>query len=442
MNEMRSPRLDRNQDERSVRKIARPVCTTSEEPATFLAITGDHDAFQPVVDPATDYDILDRAYTNDPLPIWDDLRQRCPIAHTDRWGGSWLPTRYRDVQTLAKMVPDLSSISGLVFDLPEGFDSELFTGPKGAAPISADPPEHTWTRKALLPHFTPKAAEAQRSYTKKVCADLIESFIDQGKCDAASEYSEQITPKVILRVLGVDEDASGEVTDWVRNILTAGLEGTDWTRYWSLIRSFFAAELRERRSNPRNDLISSLAQQQVNGTVLPEEVAVGMCALQLVAGVDTTWSVISSAIWHFATYPEDQRRLAADSSLWPTAIEELLRFYSPVTVGRNAAKEIKYRGVTFQPGDKVLLNFPAANHDPEVFEDPQAFRLDRVGNRHVAFGVGIHRCTGANLARMEIDVALQTWFQRVPHFVIEDPAAVDWTGGGTRGPTSVPILFR
>ena len=369
-------------------------------------MTDDPDAFRPVADPATDYDILDRAYVNAPMPIWDDLRQRCPIAHTDRWGGSWLPTRYQDVQTLAKMVPDLSSISSLVFDLPEEFDSELFAGPKGAAPISADPPEQTWTRKALLPHFTPKAAEAQRSYTKDVCTDLIDSFIDQGKCDAASQYSEQITPKVILRVLGVDDDVAQELTDWVKNILNVGLEGTDWTSYWHLIRTFFAAELRERRSNPRNDLISSLAQQQANGTTLPEEVAVGMCALQVVAGVDTTWSVISSAIWHFATHPEDQQRIAADPSLWPSAIEELLRFYSPVTAGRNAAKEISYQEVKFEPGDKVLLNFPAANHDPEVFEDPHTFKLDRQANRHIAFGVGIHRCTGANLARMEIDVAL------------------------------------
>ena len=123
-------------------------------------IDSNQDAFRPVSDPAIDYNILDGAYIENPLPTWDDLRRRCPIAHTERWGGSWLPTRYEDVQALAKMVPALSSRSSLVFDLPEELDSDLVTGPKGAAPLSSDPPEQTWTRKALLPHFTPKMAEA------------------------------------------------------------------------------------------------------------------------------------------------------------------------------------------------------------------------------------------------------------------------------------------
>tara|TARA_B100000700_G_scaffold267854_3_gene308115 strand:+ start:1023 stop:2243 length:1221 start_codon:yes stop_codon:yes gene_type:complete len=404
-------------------------------------IDSNQDAFRPVSDPAIDYNILDGAYIENPLPTWDDLRRRCPIAHTERWGGSWLPTRYEDVQALAKMVPALSSRSSLVFDLPEELDSDLVTGPKGAAPLSSDPPEQTWTRKALLPHFTPKMAEAQRPFTTTVCADLIDSFIDDGRCDAASQYSEQITPKVITHMLGVNKDATHELIEWVKMILNLGLEGTEWTEYWSLIRDFFASEIQDRRFNPQDDLISKLTHTEVGGEAIPEEVVVGMCALQLVAGIDTTWSVISSAIWHFAAHPEDQQRIAADPSLWPTAIEELLRFYSPVTSGRNATRTIEYNEVTFQSGDKVLLNFPAANHDPEVFENPQIFMLDRKENRHIAFGVGIHRCTGANLARVEIEVALKTWFERIPRFSLEHPDAVCWAGGGTRGPTRVPVIF-
>ena len=404
-------------------------------------MTSKPDELRPVADATTDYDILDSAYIENPLPTWTDLRQNCPIARTERWGGSWMPTRYHDVQALARIVPGLSSISNLVFDLPKELESELLTGPKAAAPISADPPEQTWTRKALLPHFTPKAVEAQRSFTETVCADLIDSFIDDGRCDAASQYSEQITPQVIIHKLGVDRNATQELTEWVRNILDLGLEGTEWTRYWHLIRNFFADEIEDRRSNPRDDLISELSQASVDGTAFPKEVVVGMCALQLVAGIDTTWSAISAAIWHFATHQQDQQRIVANPALWDTAIEELLRFYSPVTAGRNALEEINYQGVTFQRGDKILLNFPAANHDPEVFDNPHTVQLDRTDNRHLAFGVGIHRCVGANLARMEIKVALQTWFQRIPNFTIEDPRAVTWTGGGTRGPIHVPVVF-
>ena len=399
------------------------------------------DKYGPVEDPATDYDILDKGYVDNPLPIWDDLRQRCPIAHTERWGSSWLPTRYKDVQALVRMVPDLSSNSNLVFDLPKELDSELLTGPKAAAPISADPPEQTWTRKALLPHFTPKAVEPQRVFAERLCTDLIDSFIQDGRCDAASQYSEQITPQIIIHKLGVDETAVRDLTEWVRRILEIGLESAAWTKYWYLIRRFFSDEVQDRRSNPRDDLISALSQATVAGEPFPDEVVVGMCALQLVAGIDTTWSAISSAIWHFATNEHDRHRIVAEPPLWDTAIEELLRFYSPVTAGRNALRTIEYKGATFQPGDKVLMNFPGANHDPEIFDDPHTVRLDRRNNRHIAFGAGIHRCAGANLARMEMEVALKSWFQRIPDFTIEDPEAVVWTGGATRGPRNVPVVF-
>lgn len=406
-----------------------------------MDLSNESDAIKPVADPATDYDLLDKSYVENPLPIWDDLRQRCPIAHTERWGGSWMPTRYKDVQALARKVPILSSLSNMAFDLPEGLNSDLLTGPKAGAPISADPPEQTWTRQALLPHFTRTAVETQRSFTEGVCENLIDSFIEDGRCDAASQYAEQLTPQVLIHILGLDKDAGAELTGWVNNLLDVGLEGTEWTRYWHLIRNFFAKEVQNRRAYPRNDFISALSQAKFGEELFPEEIVVGMCALQLVAGIDTTWSVISSAIWHFATHQMDRQRMVSDPSLWNSAVEEMLRFYSPVTAGRNALEETAYAGVIFQPGDKVLLNFPAANHDPEIFEDPHTVRLDREDNRHIAFGVGIHRCTGLHLARMEIQVALRAWFHRIPNFTIEDPEAVIWAGGGTRGPRCVPVLF-
>ena len=402
----------------------------------------DPDDVKPVADAATDYNILDKAYIQNPLPTWDDLRQRCPIAHTERWGGSWLPTRYEDVQALAKKVPILSSLSNLVFDLPADLNSTLLTGPIAAAPISADPPEQTRTRQALLPHFTRAAAETQRPFTEKTCEDLIDSFIEDGRCDAASQYARQLTPQVLIHLLGVDRDSTSELTHWVSNLLDAGLEGTEWTKYWHLIRNFFSMEVQDRRSNPRDDFISALSEAKFGEELFPEEMVVGMCALQLVAGIDTTWSVIGSAIWHFATHQHDRQKLVADPTLLNAAVEEMLRFYSPVTAGRNALEELTYAGVTFQPGDKVLLNFGAANHDPEVFEDANTFRLDREDNRHIAFGVGIHRCNGLHLARMEIQVALQTWFHRIPNFTIEQPETVVWEGGATRGPRNVPVLFN
>ncbi|MFT6548933.1 MAG: cytochrome P450 [Acidimicrobiales bacterium] len=397
----------------------------------------------PVSDLATDYDMFDPEYLKDPFSAWAELRDTCPIAHTERYGGSWLPTKYDDLQAMAKMVPVLSSKSPIVIDMPEALVKQDGTGYNAAAPISADPPEQNWTRRALLPHFTPKAIAPQTEYTQQLCHDLIDGFIDKGGCDAAVDYAQQIPPRIIAHKLGVDAGMVDDFIEWVRGVLELGLQQPELrAKYRDIIRDFFAAEVADRRANPKDDLITALCQTEVDGEFLPDEVVIGMCNLQLVAGIDTTWSSIGSALWHFAGHGDDRRRMVdADDGLWGTAIEELLRFYAPVTMARNAAEDVEYGGVEFKMGDKILMNFPGANHDPDHFEDAHEVQLDRQRNRHVAFGIGIHRCAGSNLARMEMDVALRTWFERIPEFTLADPDAVTWAGGQVRGPRILPVTF-
>jgi cytochrome P450 len=197
----------------------------------------------------------------------------------------------------------------------------------------------------------------------------------------------------------------------------------------------------ERRENPGTDLISEFLHAEVDGERIPEAHVLGTVVLTLVAGVDTTWSAIGSSLWHLATHPDDRARLAAQPDLLPTAIEELLRAYSPVTMARIVAEDIDYGGCPMKEGDRVLLNFPAANRDPEAFPDADDVLIDREQNRHVAFGVGIHRCAGSNLARMELLVSLQEWLARIPEFRLEDDATVTWAGGQVRGPRSIPVVL-
>ncbi len=400
---------------------------------------------QPVDDWATDYDIFDADYITDPTAVWGELRERCPIAHTERRQSSFLPTRYEDVQALAKMVPELSSADPLVVPLPEAVRNDPVFQEYGAnsPPITSDPPDHTWTRRLLLPHFSPKVIDAHRDFTERRCNDLIDRFIDDGEGDAAGDYAQQIPAAVIANLLGVDETRVDEFTFWVRNVLEFGLSEPELrVKYRDVIRDFFRAEVADRQENPRDDLISHLlAATDPDGNPIKPETVVGMCNLQLVAGIDTTWSSIGSALWHLATHPDDRHRLAAEPDLMPTALEEFLRFYSPVTMARVLTEEVEYNGVKMCPGDKVIMNFPGANHDPEAFEEPERFIIDRARNRHIAFGSGIHRCAGSNLARLEMDVAISTWMERIPEFEIIDPEDVTWAGGQVRGPRRVRVRF-
>ena len=174
---------------------------------------------------------------------------------------------------------------------------------------------------------------------------------------------------------------------------------------------------------------------------MDDGIVLGMAALVLIAGVDTTWSAIGSSLWHLATHADDRKRLVAEPELMPTAVEELLRAYSPVTMAREVTEDFEYAGCPMKQGDKVLMNFPAANRDPEAFEHPEVVQLDRAHNRHVAFGSGIHRCAGSNLARMELQVALEEWLARIPEFSLAEGEEITWAGGQVRGPRILPVVF-
>ncbi len=413
----------------------------------------------PVEDWTSDYDIFDDEYITDPVPVWNDLRNQCPIAHTERWGGSWLPTRHQDLQALAKMVPVLSSTDPLVVTLPDDARSRAETDtnsdpsenadrtdevPEGlsAPPITADPPLSEWTRRMILPTFSPKAVQDYRPYTEDLCHRLIDEFIAEGQVDAAQQYAQQIPPRVIAHLLGIDPGMSDEFTTWVRGVLEFGLfDPKTRVKYRDIIREFLIAEVTARVEEPRDDKLSEFLAMDIPEEFDKVRVVVGIANLLLIAGIDTTWSSIGSALFHFGSHPEDRRRLAADPDLFPTAIEEMLRYYSPVTMARVALDDVEYNGVTFKEGDKVLMNFPGANHDPEVFEDANQVLIDRQRNRHIAFGSGIHRCAGSNLARLEMDVALRVWFERIPEFELSDPDGVSWAGGQVRGPRVLPMRF-
>ena len=205
--------------------------------------------------------------------------------------------------------------------------------------------------------------------------------------------------------------------------------------------NYFVVQLESRRQDPEDDLLSELLQVRVDGALLEDTMILGIAALVLIAGVDTTWSAIGSSLWHLAAHPDDLAQLVASPELMPLAVEELLRAYAPVTMARVVTSDLEFGGCPMKEGDKVLMNFPAANRDPEVFDHPDVVDLSRSRNRHVAFGSGIHRCAGSNLARMELRVALEEWIHRIPDFTLDQDQEMTWAGGQVRGPRTLPVVF-
>ena len=401
---------------------------------------------KPVTDWATDYDIFDPNYVENPFPIWDELRQRCPVAHSDRWGGSILPTRYEDVYAIAHDIEQYPSGGGIavvpLLPPPDGEAASAPTGPalpQGVPPISADPPLHTWTRRLILPTLSPGRVREYEPYTRELCRRLASEIAQDGQGDGAAGYAQQIPVRVIGHLLGVPEEMAPTFTEWVRDVLEFAYDEERRTRGIQGILGYLHEAIAQRRATPHNDYLTKLLESQHEGKPITDDVVLGMCALLLIAGIDTTWSSIGATIWHLATHPDDRDRLIAEPELMPTAIEEFLRAYAPVTMARRLPDGGEYNGCPIGAGERILMNFPGANRDPEVFDEPDRVILDRQQNRHLAFGAGIHRCAGSNLARMELRVAVEEWLAAMPKFEIADPAGVTWAGGQVRGPRTLPI---
>ncbi len=395
----------------------------------------------PVSDWATDFDHTDPTWVADPYPIWDELRRNCPVAHSDRYGGTWLPTTHELVSEVAYDTEHFTSRAVVVSNIkPTDLD---LPAPIGLAPpITSDPPFHAIARRMLLPAFSPKPINALEPFTRSLCRELLDATRGMSHFDAALEYTRHIPVRVIVQMLGFPQ----EDADIFRHFITQVLENVDQSveERQEVIASgeldaYMNDQIAKHRAEPRDDLTSFLLEAEIDGNKLEDAHIRGTMVLLMIAGIDTTWSAIGASLWHLARHPEDRRRLIEEPALWDTAIEELLRAYAPVTMARMVKEDFDFHGCPMKKDDWLLLPFPSANRDQREFPEADAVELDRVDNRHAAFGLGIHRCLGSNLARMELTVALQEWLDRYPQFDLADPAAVTWSGGQVRGPRSLPV---
>jgi cytochrome P450 len=395
----------------------------------------------PVEDWATDFDHTDPQWVADPFPIWDELRTRCPVARSERYGGTWMPLRHEDVAAVAYDTEHFTSRSVVVSEMRPGPDD--LPAPIGTAPpITSDPPFHSLARRLLLPAFSPKRIDALEPMTRELCVGLLDATAGQPVIDAAVDYAEHIPLRVIVGMLGFPQ----EDADLFRRFIRMVLEDVDQSveERQALIDegeldAYMDARIAEHLADPQDDLTTFLLEAELDGQKLSVDHVRGTMVLLMIAGIDTTWSAIGAALWHLSQHADDRRRLAAEPDLMPTAVEEFLRAYAPVTMARLVAQDFEFQGRAFKEGDWLLLPFPSANRDPEFFADADKVLIDRADNRHAAFGLGIHRCIGSNLARMELRVALEEWMKRYPDFDLVDADAVTWSAGQVRGPRTVPV---
>lgn len=396
-------------------------------------------AYGPVTDWANDIDHAEPEYNERAHEIWDELRDGgCPVAHTDRYGGMWAPLTHELVKEVAYDTDHFTS-RGVVVNTGRPI-AEAPVGP--APPITSDPPFHQHARRLLLPPFSPKAIDPWEPEVRRLCNQLLDEMgdIEPGETivDAALQYAQHIPVNVISRMLGFpveDDDYFRRCVHEFLELVNVPVEEREQSDL--NLDAYLDRQIEEHRREPRDDLTTYLLEAEIGGNKLSHEHVRGSMVLLLIAGIDTTWSAIGSSIWHLAQHPGDLQRLVDEPDLMLFALEEFLRAYAPVTMARLVAQDHDFHGCPMKENEWVLLPFPAANRDPEFFDDAGEFVIDREANRHAAFGLGIHRCLGSNLARLELRVAIEEFIKRFPKF--ELAGTTRWSVGQIRGPRELPI---
>jgi cytochrome P450 len=391
-----------------------------------------------VRDWVNDWDWLDDGWGENAIDIWNDVREQCPVASTERYGRAFMPVTMDAVRDIANDTEHFSSIWVNV-GRPDAPRSP-------APPITSDPPDHLGHRRLILPAFNPKAIASIEEEMRTYCRSLIADLDGLDAADAAVKYSQNIPVHGICIITGLPEEDADLFRDWIyRTFQLAPRDNTIRMQVMIEMTQYISAILEDRLKNPKDDLLTVVANAQIDGVDVAWDIKVGYIRLQIVAGIDTTWSAIGSGLWHFAQHNDEVQRLIAvpnDDLLWQTANEEVLRYYAPVTMARKVVEDVTIAGCPMHAGDQTLVTFPAANHDPAAFEDAHIFKLDRENNRHVAFGLGIHRCAGSNLARLEMLVAFQEWLRAFPNYSLDTSQKTTWANGQVRGPRNIPVLLN
>jgi cytochrome P450 len=340
----------------------------------------------------------------DPHAVWSRLREHAPVFFQQHgYGpGFWAITRYADVLALSsdRRLSSAGGRSTLGKQSMDGTDILVCT----------DPPRHTQLRALVNKAFTPRVVASLEGFIQAVIDGLVDAAIERGSCDFARDVAARVPYTVICELLGVPEQDRGPLPHAVRHFMESRAHIHAEKRDGFELARYFLDLAHVRRTRPGDDLISRLVAAEIDGERLSDADILALAMLLFIAGAETTMNSVSGGLLAFIEHPDQRERLEADPSLWPRAVEEILRFVSPVLNGmvRTATADIVVRDVTIAAGDKVTLWYPSANRDDEVFADPFHFDVARDPNNHVTFGAGPHFCLGASLARSEIRITLQT----------------------------------
>lgn len=372
-----------------------------------------------------------------PYKLWETMRAQCPIAHSDRHGGYFVATRYSDIVEIAHH-PEIFSSRGITIPPIGQGDTPLI-------PIDQDPPEHTRYRNILQPLLAPGPIAKLEPLVREVAIELIDGFIDAGKCDFGTDFAKPLTQVALAVLMGIPAEDREKFGAWVaRCTETSGYDQEGALQAGMELMGYAAGLLEAKRQQPPpgEGLLAHLLHAERDGErLLSDGEVLAITFTLLNAGFETTYATIGCSLYYLAQHPEVVQRLIDEPDIMPKAIEEFIRYFSVVAVARTAMCDTEVAGQAIKKGEHVMVVFPSGSRDETEFPDASVFVPDRYPNRHLGFGIGIHRCLGMHLARMELRVVLEELLPRIPKFSISEGETVRWSVGQVRGVRSLPVTF-
>jgi cytochrome P450 len=362
------------------------------------------------------------------------LRHKCPRAWSDQHGGFWLATRYADILSIAQRPEAFSTRKDI--DTETGKECGGVTIPPvpgyRAIPNEVDPPEWSGFRGFVNRHFSPKAVEQRRVKAQQYAAALVDIVIETGRFDIVDDLTNPLPALVTMEVLGFPVQEWRSFSDPMHMVAYLPTNDSAYAEKVGTFMRYFERRIDEevalRRTEPKDDLLTHLARDTINGKPLDRHHIHSIALNILGGGVDTTTALTSNALLYLSRNPKEKQRLIDNPELLPIACEEFLRYFSPIHgLARTVAEDIDIDGWHLEKGERVLLAYASANRDPEAFDSPEELKLDRYPNKHIGFGSGIHRCLGSFLARLMFQTMMTEVLSRMPDYEVIEEKILPYT---------------
>lgn len=401
----------------------------------------------PAAKPVADLDALYAGYDHLDPPIGVDgtpcsyyeefrdaaIAAKQAVGWSEKHGGFWVVTGYPECEQIIKDVDGFSS-TGVIFP------KYAVTEPLMLA--EQDEPEHMRARRLVNLSFMPKSVTQYAEEMRRAVHELMDGFIEDGKADVGRILADPIPAIVTALIMGLPAEDGPLFDYWTTAITHQFLVDPEGAKpKIEEMYAYFEKNIARRKVEGGTDVLSSVINAEVDGERLTHRELLGFSTVLLIGGIENSAKLIGSALWRLGWDVELRRRLIRHPERMPAAVDELLRYYSPGTVGRIVRRETTIGGKTMLPGQQVMLALPIANRDPREFPHPDALILDRTNNRHLALGTGLHVCLGGHLIRMEARLVISEFLARIPDYTIDQTAPMKWTTGQVGGMSRVPIRF-